>query len=119
MTMIRPSGSIEMPGQNMSWPVFDTSVWDTSPVVRSNMDVWVRPPPPAYMAGALADHVSSRLSGSSAAAAGTIGKLMVGPQDPNTPEPPSGAGGAASPTRVISAALLQGPRPPASVMACS
>ena len=41
LIMIRPSGSIEVPGQNMSWPVLATWVWVTAPVVRFRMDVCV------------------------------------------------------------------------------
>src|SRR5687768_10032812 len=41
LTMIRPSGSIEVPGQNMSWAVLATAVRVTALVERFRMDVWV------------------------------------------------------------------------------
>ena len=59
--------------------------------------------------GEFEDQVSSRLPGNRAAATGTSGKLIVGPQDPSD----------TGPRRLISAALLHGPRLPASVIAVS
>src|SRR6478752_1986891 len=110
MTM-RPSGSMEVPGQNMSWPVSVTVRADTTPVVGLNVAVWVRPIPfqlPLQSYGRYADHVRMLPLGSCAAAPGTSGKLMV---LPHTPRLASGAACGAS--RLISAAFVHGPRLPA------
>nr|WP_233441901.1 hypothetical protein [Lentzea atacamensis] len=41
VTRMRPSASIDVPGQNMSWPVFATRRPLTCPVVRSMIAVCV------------------------------------------------------------------------------
>ena len=80
---IFPSGSSEVPGQNMSCPVLATRAWVTLPVVRFRMDVSVLPLVPPRAMGEFEDQVSSRLPGNRAAATGTSGKLIVGPHDPS------------------------------------
>jgi len=41
LTRIRPSASVVMPGQNMSWPVLDTSRSVEVDVAGSKVAVWV------------------------------------------------------------------------------
>src|SRR3712207_183188 len=114
VTTIRPSGSTEMPGQNMSCPVSVTVRWVTTPVAGSYVAVTVRPRPPLNASGAYADQVRILPLGSCAAATGTSGKptgALHVPRD-GTTEP-------LGPSRLISAALLHGPRLPASDSAVS
>src|SRR3954470_6676788 len=111
VTRIRPSGSAEMPGQNMSWAVSVTVRWVTTPVAGSYVAVTVRPPGPLVnRSGAYADQVRILPFGSCAAATGTSGKPTGAPQVPRfaSTEP-------VAPSMVTSAALLHGPRRPASV----
>src|SRR5215207_7556555 len=85
-----------------------------APVARSQVAVWVRPLLPPKLSVAYADQVTILLLGSSAAATGTSGKLIV-----PLHRPALGGGVDAVPSRLISAALVHGPRLPASVRAVS
>src|ERR687884_189587 len=51
VTITRPSGSAEMPGQNMSCPVSVTVRWVTTPVFGSYVAVTVWPYPPLKVSG--------------------------------------------------------------------
>ena len=86
VTRTLPSVRIETPGQNMSCAVLLTVAPVTWPVVRSSTAVWVYGDafePSKFMeAASSADHRTSRLPGTSAAATGMIGKPIVAPQLP-------------------------------------
>src|SRR4051794_6243888 len=132
-----PSGSMAVPGQNMSCPVLLTVAWLTAPLARSSVAVCVKPWLPPKLSGWYADHVRTLPVDSIAAATGTIGKPVGASQRPTPVDGGVVVGGAvvgvvgptvvegcvtvppAYPTRLISAALDHGPRLPASVNAVS
>src|SRR5687767_4516845 len=70
-TRIRPSGRFVVPGQNMSCPVFETSVSVAVRVAGSNSEVYVLPEP-FQLVRLNDDHSSTFPFGSPAAATGTI-----------------------------------------------
>src|ERR1044072_8470050 len=79
VTITRPSGSTEMPGQNMSWPVSVIVRCVTTPVAGSYVAVTVRPPGLLVnLSTAYDDQVTILPFGSIAAATGTSGKPTGG-----------------------------------------
>src|SRR5919198_6571633 len=100
-TMIRPSGSAAVPGQNMSCPVLVTVRALTVPSARFIVAVWVYPRACGSLVYALAAaQVSSLPLGSCATATGTSGKPTVAPHAPAV----RGFGRGRSPVMLISAA---------------
>src|SRR3712207_4307852 len=75
-TRMRPSGRFVVPGQNMSWPVFETSVSVAVSVAGSNSAVYVLPDPFQFVR-LNDDHSSTLPFGNPAAATGTMGVGMT------------------------------------------